>query len=115
MNLDNNNNILNLIENLRNQTLNNIEIILTSTNTKFKEYNEMKNICLSDKRIKLKTIRKKYPKNDLFSLMELLKGKFVVFIYKYFNFMYDDFEKFYNFTKGKIKNIFEFQIKKEYQ
>lgn len=113
LNLDNNNNILNLIENLRNQTLNNIEIILTSTNTKFKEYNEMRNICLSDKRIKIKTVRKKYPKNDLFPLMELLKGKFVVFIYKYFSFMYDDFEKFYNFTKGKIKNIFEFKIKKE--
>ena len=76
MNLNNNNNILKLIENLRNQTLNNIEIILTSTNTKFKEYNDIKNICLSDKRIKLKKIKKKYPKNDLFSLMEILKGKF---------------------------------------
>jgi hypothetical protein len=45
--------------------------------------------------------------------MKLLKGKFVLFIYKYFNLKNNDLEKFYNFTKGKIKNIFEFTIKSE--
>jgi lipopolysaccharide biosynthesis glycosyltransferase len=101
------------MENLRNQTLNNIEIILTLTNSKFKEYKELKNICLSDKRIKLKIIKIKDPINILFSLMELLKGKFVLIIYKYFNFTYNDFEKFYNYTKGKIKNIYKFKVKRE--
>ena len=108
-----NNNILKLMKNLRNQTLNNIEIILTSTKTEFKEYKEIKNLYISDKRIILTKSERKDSINNLFSLMKLLKGKFVLFIYKYFNFINNDLEKFYNFTKGKIKNIFEFTIKSE--
>ena len=116
-NIDNlvfaNNNILKLLNNIRNQTLKNIEIILTSADTKFKEYKELKNICLSDKRIKLKEVKSGTLISNIFSLMSLLKGKFVLIIYKYFNFKYNDFEKFYNITKGKINNIFKFKIKKE--
>ena len=104
------NNILKLLVNLRNQTLKNIEIILTSTNTKFKEYKKFENLCLSDKRIILKKIKKRSPIKNVFSIMNLLTGKFVLIIYKYFNFKYNDLENFYNFTKGKIKNIFEFKF-----
>ena len=43
--------------------------------------------------------------------MKLLKGKFVLIIYKYFVFKSNDFEKFYKCTLGKISNIFEFQKK----
>jgi lipopolysaccharide biosynthesis glycosyltransferase len=106
-------NILKLIENLRNQTLNNIEIILTSTKTAFKEYKKIKNLCLSDKRIKLEKSKNKNSIRNIFSLINLLKGKFVLIINKYFNFKSFDFEKYYNFTKGKINHIFEFKIKKE--
>jgi len=108
-----NNKIFKLMMNLKNQTLNNIEIILTSKKTELKEYKELENLCLTDKRIKLKKIKIKEPINNLFSLMELLKGKFVLIIYKYFFFKRDDFEKFYKFTLGKINNIFEFHKKGE--
>jgi hypothetical protein len=108
-----NQNILKLIENLRNQTLNNIEIILTSTKVAFKEYKKIKNLCLSDNRIKFEKNRSKNSISNIFSLINLLKGKFVLIIYKFFNFKSIDFEKCYNFTKGKINNIFEFKIKKE--
>ena len=37
----------------------------------------------------------------------------MLIINKYFNFKSFDFEKYYNFTKGKINHIFEFKIKKE--
>jgi hypothetical protein len=107
------NNIFKLMMNLKNQTLNNFEIILTSTKTEFKEYKELENLCLKDKRIKLKIIKRKEPVNNLFSLMKILKGKFVLILYKYSDFKINDFEKFYQFTTGKIQNIFKFKKKKE--
>jgi len=106
-------NIFKFIMNLRNQTLKNIEIILTSTKNELKEYKKLENICLLDKRIKLKKIKRKESINNLFSLMNLLKGKFVFIIYKYFAFKNNDFESFYKYTIGKMQNIFEFKIKKE--
>lgn len=107
------NNIFKLIMNLKKQTLNNIEIILTSKKTEFKEYKKLENLCKTDKRIKLKKIKRKEQIKNLFSLMKLLKGKFVLIIYKYFNFKDCDLENFYKFTIGKIKSIFEFQKKRE--
>ena len=87
---------------------------MTSTKNEFKAYKEINNLSLLDKRIKLKKIKRKNSIRNLFSLMKYLKGKFVFIIYKYFNFKINDFEKFYNFTKGKIKNIYEFQINLKY-
>ena len=107
------NGILNLILNLRNQTLNNIEIILTLSRSNFKEYKTLNDLCSLDKRIKIKITDKKDSISNLFYLLKSLKGKFVLIIDKYFNFKNNDFEKFYNFTKGKINNIFEFKIKRE--
>ena len=115
-NIDNwvyDNNIFKLIMNLRNQTLKNIEIILTSTKTEFIEYKKLKNLCLLDNRIKLIKTKRNDPVSNLFSLMKLLKGKFVTILHNIFDFKSNDFEKFYIFTIGKIKNIFEFKIKKE--
>jgi len=105
------NNIFKLIMNLQNQTLNNIEIILTSAKDEFKEYKDLESLCLKDKRIKLIKFKKKELINNLFSLMKLLKGKYVFILKKYFDFKRNDFEKFYQFTLGKIKNIFEFKKK----
>lgn len=99
--------------NLRNQTLNNIEIILTLSKSKFKEYKILNNLCSIDKRIKIEITEKKDSTSNLFYLLKSLKGKFVMLIDKYYNFKSNDFEKFYNFTKGKINNIFEFKIKRK--
>ena len=78
------NNILELIKNLRIQTLKNIEIILTFAKTEFKEYKELEKICLSDKRIKLKKNQKKKLINNLFSLMEIL----ILYIFKFTRLFY---------------------------
>ena len=107
-----NNNILKLLLHLRYQTLNNIEIIITTSKNKIKQFKKSMNLSLSDKRIKIK-ISKGELLNDIFSLMKLLKGKFIFIIYKYFYFKKNDLERFYNFTKGKIKNIFEYKIRGE--
>ena len=64
-------NIFKLIMNLENQTLDNIEIILTSKKNELKEYKELENLCHKDKRIKLKKIKRKEPINNLFSLMSI--------------------------------------------
>ena len=109
----NSNDTLNLIMNLKEQTLNNIEIIVTSSKNKIHEYKNLKNLSLSDKRIKIEISKTKDSTNSLFSLMKLIKGKFVLIINNYSNFKRNDFENFYNFTKGKIKNIFEFKINKK--
>ena len=106
-------NIFKLLMNLQNQTLNNIDIILTSSKTELNENKELKKLCLSDKRIIFKKTKKKEPIINLFSLMNLIKGKFVLIVHKYFNFRKNDLENFYDFTKGKIKNIFEFKIDRE--
>ena len=107
------NEILKLILNLRNQTLNDIEIVLTLSKSKFKEYKILNNLCSLDKRIKIDIIDKKDSISILFYLLKKLKGKFIFLIDKYYNFKNNDFEKFYNFTKGKINNIFEFKIKRK--
>ena len=107
------NDILKLILKIKHQTLENIEIFVTSSKNKINEYKNLKNLSLSDKRIKIKISEKKNSINNIFSLINLLKGKFILIINKYFNFKINDFEKFYNFTKGKIKNIFEFKIKEK--
>ena len=107
------NKIFKLLTNLQNQTLNNIEIIIASSNFEFEENKKLKNLCLLDKRIKLKKTKRKDPIVNLFSLMSLIKGKFVLILNKYFNFKKNNLEKFYNFTKGKIKNIFKFKINRE--
>ena len=107
------NGILKLILNLKNQRLNNIEIILTLSKSKFKKYKILNNLCSLDKRIKIEISEKKDSISNLFYLLKSLKGKFVLIIDKYLNFKNNDFEKFYNFTKGKINNIFEFKIKRK--
>ena len=102
-----------MIENLRSQTLNDFEVILTSTKTEFKEYKEFKNLSLLDKRFKFKKNKEEDSIDNLLSIMKLLKGKFALIMHKYFKFKRNDFEHFFNFTKGKTKNIYKFKINEE--
>jgi len=105
---------MNLIASLRNQTLNNIEIILTLSKKDFKDYKIFKNLCISDKRINIQKIEEKHIIKNIFSLMNNLKGKFVLIMNEYVILENDSLENLYNFTKGKINNIFKFEIKKKY-
>ena len=106
-------NIIKLLKNLLNQTFNNIEIIFISSKYEFKKNKKLKNLYLSEKRIIFKKTKRKDLIINLFSLMKLIKGKFVLILNKFFNFKRNDLVKFYELTKGKIKNIFEFKINRE--
>ena len=45
--------------------------------------------------------------------MNKIKGKFTLLVNKIINFGENKLEKFYNETKGKINNVFEFQSENE--
>ena len=107
-NLDKNK-ILALISNLRDQTLNNIEIIISLSKTEFNEYKIFKNLCSSDKRFNILKVKGTDIIKNIFSSINILKGKFVLIMHKYISLESDSLEKFYNFTKGKINNVFKFK------
>ena len=103
--------LLNLTNDFMNQTLKDIQIIyLWKNNTNLQCYNIIKNISLIDERIiifeNFTTIEE-----SIFSLMNKIKGKFTLLINKLTNFDKIQLESFYNETKGKINNIFEFPLK----
>lgn len=101
--------ITTLISNLRNQTLDNIEIIISLSKTGFEEYKILENLCLSDKRINIIKVKGINIIKNIFSSINILKGKFVLIMNKYISLKNDSLEKFYNFTIGKINNIFKFK------
>ena len=103
--------LLNLTNSFMNQTLKDIQILyLWKNNTNLQCYSIIKNISLIDERIiifeNFTTIEE-----SIFSLMNKIKGKFTLLINKLTNFDKIQLESFYNETKGKINNIFEFPLK----
>ena len=105
--------LLNSTNNFMNQSLNDIQILfLWKNKTNLQNYNSIKKISLSDKRISITEYFTTIEEN-IFSLMNKIKGKFTLFINKLFDFDEFQLERFYNETKGKVNNIFEFQVKNE--
>ena len=105
--------LLNLANNFMNQTLKDIQILFSRQNkANLQNYNIIRNMSLFDERISIfeysTTIEE-----SIFSLINKIKGKFTLFINKLFDFDEKLLETFYNETKGKINNIFEFQLKNE--
>lgn len=111
VNIDNYNldNIINLIYNLKNQK--NLEIFILSK-TQF-DYNIMKNISKSDKRIKSFLLPKKDIIDNIFHVIKKVKGKFIIIINNSLTLEMNKLEVFYNFSRGKINNIFKFKTKNE--
>ena len=107
-NLDN---IIKLIYNLKNQTFKNIEIFILSK-TQF-DYNIMKNISKIDNRIKSFLLPKKDILDNIFHVIKKVKGKFTIIINNSLTYEMNELEEFYNFTRGKINNIFKFKTKNE--
>ena len=103
-----NDSLLKFINTFREQTLKDIDFFFffnDSANTTIS--NELNNLPKIDKRIKLFP----YP-NNLDSLFSDLKyninGKFIMIVDKYIQIETEELKKCYNFTKGKIQNIFKF-------
>ena len=99
--------IVNFINNLRNQTLKEIQIFISFSNIEY--YNDIKNICLLDDRIKVYFLKKINTFYDFYYLIEKSNGKFIFLLDKIEYLNNDEIEQFYNYTKGKINNIFEFK------
>ena len=105
--------LLNLINNLMNQSLKDIQILfLWKNKTNLQDYNKIKNISLIDKRISIFDYYTSL-EESIFNLMNKIKGKFTLLVNKIINFDENKLEKFYNETKGKINNVFEFQSENE--
>ena len=105
----NNSSLLNLIINLKSQTLKEIEIFISIANIKnISDYHILNNFNKKDNRIKIYYVNQERLLNNIFYLIKKSKGKFVTIIDKFEIFNIDEFEKFYKLTKGEINNIFKF-------
>ena len=110
LNLEKESHLLNLTNNLINQTLKEIQILYLWNDEKKKiNFNEIKKYSLIDERINFFEINQAIQDN-IFQLIDKIKGKFTLVIDKIINFDEQKLESFYNYTKGKINNIFEFSI-----
>ena len=100
-------NLINLIMNLRNQTIKNIQIIFyisKFTNTKL--INIIKNIILKDERIEIYYSENINKFKNIYDLFNQINGMYTIIIKEYITLKKDDLNNYYNFTKGKINNIF---------
>ena len=106
--------LLNFTEILLNQSVNDTQIIYLWQNKKEKQnYYTIKNISLIDKRINIFECLSSIEEN-IYTLINQIKGKFTLLINKIILLEEEQLEKFYNTTKGKINNIFEFSVGNEF-
>ena len=104
-----NNTLNNFVINLTNQTLKDIQIFLSfSTMECLSDYYRINNYSTLDNKIQLYYIKNKSFLYHLYNLIEKSKCRFIVIIDKIEFFDYNEIEKFFNLTKGKINSIFKF-------
>lgn len=104
-----NNNIINLLINLKNQKLIDIQILLSSS--KSTNNNIKLNKSLNDTRIEIYYYKNNNLIDNIYYLINKIKGKFTIIMDKFMDFKKYELLNYYNFTKGKINNIFIFKTK----
>ena len=105
----NNNDLLNIIQNLRNQTLLDLQIIFCiSSLTKMKISNIIQNYASIDKRIETYYSSNINIFNNNYDLFNQINGKYTMILEEYILFENEELNYFNNFTKGKINNIYNF-------
>lgn len=103
----------NFINNLKNQKLKDIQIIfLLNNKSEHESTNLIRKQSLIDNRISFYEYEK-FVKNNVFELMNKITGKFTMVIDKLISFGENLLEHYFNSTKGKIKNIFQFKFENE--
>ena len=102
---------MSFINNIKNQTIKDIEILFILSKKNIVNYNIITNYSKIDKRIKFFFNKNEGILNDIFFLITKTKGKYILIMNNIEIFELDEIEKFYNFTKGKINNIFNFTTK----
>ena len=103
----------NFINNLKKQKLKDIQIIFLLNNKSEHEITDLiRNQSLIDNRISFYEYEK-FVIDNVFELMNKIKGKFTMFLDKLISFGENLLEHYFNSTKGKINNIFEFKFENE--
>lgn len=111
INLDNKNiSLYNVINSLRNQTIQDIEIIFLLSKVDNANYRIIRNFTKLDKRVRI--VFKINGKNNLVNLIFQSKGKFILFNNNFEIFESNELEKYYNYTKGKINYLYKFTSNK---
>ena len=106
------NKIINYIENLKKQTLKDIQIIiLIQKNKNINDYKILKNISIIDNRLEVISSKNRDLIYNIFHSMDILKGKFTIIMNESIKLEIEELQKFYNVTKGRINNIFSFRTK----
>ncbi len=91
------------------QTLKNIEIIIYCY---YKDIcNLMSNISSVYKNIYIYTSKKRNKIINIFNIISIIKGQFMIFIDNIINLNNEELYYFFNYTKGKIDNIFKLKTK----
>ena len=102
--------ILNFIDSLKQQTLEDVQIIfILPKNLKKSKFNFIKKNIQNNNKMEIfsPTSNKEY---DTYYLMNLIKGKFIMIIEKFIIFDKKELENLFFLTNGKIDNIFESRI-----
>ena len=95
--------LLNLINNLKNQTLVDLRIIFCiSKYIKEDDINLIKNVVLFDKRIEIYFFKDKNIFNNICDLFNKINRKFIMILDEYILFENEELEKFYDYTRGRI-------------
>ena len=103
----------NFLDNLRKQTIIDLQIIfLLSRNMKNEYINIIKNNN-KDEKFVLYFIKDKIKFNDIYNCFNEIKGKFTILLEEYILFDKNELRRFYDFTNGKINNVFHFTTKKQ--
>ena len=106
--------LLNLIDNIRNQTLKDIQIIFYISKLSKVEYiNIIKNIASIDKRIEIYFHKNINIFSNICDIFNKITGKYTILLKEYIYLENEELKKYYFSTNGKINNIFNFKIKKE--
>ena len=106
---DDNNTLFDVLVNLKSQKLKDIQIIISSIKSKTNFQNNISNKLLNDNRIDIYYLKSNNLRDNFYDLINKIKGKFTLIMDKFFFFDKDELLKYFNFTKGKIKNIFSFK------
>jgi lipopolysaccharide biosynthesis glycosyltransferase len=105
--------ILKLIDSLKEQTLKEIETIFIFPNhLKNSKVNLIKKNIHKDKKMQI-FFTTENEEFDAYYLMNLIKGKFIFILDKFITFDENELKKFFDFTNGKIDNIFETKIQND--
>ena len=99
--------LLNFINNLNQQTLEDLQIIFILP--KDKKYDFIEKKIMKNKKMQIFSPTKNL-ESDTFYLINMIKGKFVMILEKLVLLAKDDLENFFSLTKGKIDNVFETKI-----